>query len=116
MTNNIDRLISNSSFGTPAARALRRRTPDHVIDRLTAALDHREESLIGPHTRPSAGHNDPPQRTNPKGTKTMTAKQRTTSAKAAKAASKVLRDGRTSSASKTAAGSALSQRAPKRSK
>lgn len=33
-----------------------------------------------------------------------------TSAKAAKAASKVLRDGRTSAASKTAAASALSQR------
>lgn len=38
---------------------------------------------------------------------------RKTGAKAAKAASKVLRDGRTSKASKTAAGSALSQRAPK---
>jgi hypothetical protein len=35
---------------------------------------------------------------------------RRTSAKAAKAASKVLRDGRTSKGSKTAAGSALSQR------
>ena len=34
---------------------------------------------------------------------------KTTSPKAAKAASKVLRDGRTSSTSKTAAGSALSQ-------
>lgn len=44
------------------------------------------------------------------------AKARKTSAKAAKAASKVLRDGRTSKASKTAAGSALSQRAPKRKK
>lgn len=42
------------------------------------------------------------------------AKQRKTSASAAKAASKVLRDGRTGEASKTAAGSALSQRAPKR--
>ena len=41
-------------------------------------------------------------------------KSRKTSARAAKAASKVLRDGRTSRASKTAAGSALSQRAPKR--
>lgn len=40
--------------------------------------------------------------------------QRKTSAKAASAASKVLKDGRTSKASKTAAGSALSQRAPKR--
>ena len=42
------------------------------------------------------------------------AKNRRTSKRAAKAASKVLRDGRTSKASKTAAGSALSQRAPKR--
>ncbi len=42
------------------------------------------------------------------------ARQRRTSSKAAKAASKVLRDGRTSKASKTAAGSALSQSAPKR--
>jgi len=41
-------------------------------------------------------------------------KGRQTSAAAAKAASKVLRDGRTSSASKTAAASALSQRAPKK--
>ncbi len=43
-------------------------------------------------------------------------KGRQTSAGAAKAASKVLRDGRTSAASKTAAGSALSQRAPKKPK
>lgn len=43
-------------------------------------------------------------------------KQRKTSPKVAKAASKVLRDGRTSRASKAAAGSALSQRAPKRGK
>ena len=38
--------------------------------------------------------------------------QRKTSVKAGKAASKVLRDGRTSTQSKTAAASALSQRAP----
>lgn len=42
------------------------------------------------------------------------ARNRKTSARAAKAASKVLRDKRTSKASKKAAGSALSQRAPKR--
>lgn len=42
--------------------------------------------------------------------------QRRTGSKAAKAASKVLRDRRTSKASKTAAGSALSQAAPKRRK
>lgn len=41
------------------------------------------------------------------------AKQRKTSRGAAKAASKVLRDGRTSRNSKRAAGSALSQAAPK---
>lgn len=39
---------------------------------------------------------------------------RKTGGKAAAAASKVLRDGRTSKTSKTAAGSALSQAAPKR--
>lgn len=44
----------------------------------------------------------------------IVAKSRKTSAKAAKAASKVLRDRRTGKASRTAAGSALSQRAPKR--
>jgi hypothetical protein len=42
------------------------------------------------------------------------AKQRRTSNEAARAASKALRDKRTSKASKTAAGSALSQAAPKR--
>ena len=40
--------------------------------------------------------------------------QRKTGSKAASAAGKVLRDGRTGKASKTAAGSALSQAAPKR--
>jgi hypothetical protein len=39
---------------------------------------------------------------------------KSTSKKAASAASKVLKDGRTSQASKTAAGSALSQRQPKK--
>lgn len=42
------------------------------------------------------------------------ATQRKTSPKAGKAASSVLRDARTSSKSKTAAASALSQRAPKK--
>lgn len=42
--------------------------------------------------------------------------KKVTSKKAATAASKVLRDGRTSAASKTAAGSALSQREKKTGK
>jgi len=42
------------------------------------------------------------------------AKSRKTSKKAGKAASKVLRDKRTGKDSKTSAGSALSQRAPKK--
>lgn len=41
-------------------------------------------------------------------------KQRRTSKTAGKAASRVLKDGRTSKDSKTSAGSALSQRAPKK--
>lgn len=49
------------------------------------------------------------------GAKTM-AKNEQTGAKAGKAASKVLRDGRTSKDSKTAAGSALSQRPDKKKK
>lgn len=40
--------------------------------------------------------------------------QRRTSKKVAKTASKILRDGRTSKASKSVAASALSQRAPKK--
>ncbi|WP_422104637.1 hypothetical protein [Winogradskyella sp.] len=44
------------------------------------------------------------------------AKQRKTSKKAASAASRVLKDKRTSKDSKKAAGSALSQRAPKKKK
>jgi len=44
------------------------------------------------------------------------AKQRKTGSDAAKAASRVLKDGRTSKDSKKAAGSALSQRAPKKKK
>jgi hypothetical protein len=43
-------------------------------------------------------------------------KQRRTSRRAGKAASSVLRDSRTARKSKIAAGSALSQRAPKRRK
>lgn len=44
------------------------------------------------------------------------AKSKVTSTKAAKAASKVLRDGRTGKASKAAAGSALSQKPPSKRK
>ena len=44
------------------------------------------------------------------------ATSRKTSLRAVRAASRVLRDGRTSRDSKRAAGSALSQRAPKRGK
>ncbi len=44
------------------------------------------------------------------------ARQRRTSKRAGKAASKVLKDKRTGRKSKIAAGSALSQRAPKRKK
>jgi len=48
--------------------------------------------------------------------KINTMAKKVTSSKAASAASKVLRDGRTSAASKTAAGSALSQKEKKKGK
>jgi hypothetical protein len=46
----------------------------------------------------------------------MSARSRKTSSKVAKKASKILKDGRASKSSKSVAGSALSQRAPKRKK
>ncbi len=48
------------------------------------------------------------------GTEVVKLAKKVTGSKAAKAASKVLRDGRTSKASKSAAGSALSQREKKK--
>ena len=51
-----------------------------------------------------------------KGESSMPKNSKQTSKRAASAASKVLRDGRTSKASKTAAGSALSQRPSKKTK
>lgn len=69
-------------------------------------IEKRRESpyLVGGGIQPITTERGPPMAT------------RKTGAKAAKAASKVLRDGRTSKASKTAAASALSQRAPKKGK
>jgi hypothetical protein len=64
-------------------------------------------------TKTSVGHQAANPRSNTNTEVEQMTSQRKTSAKAGKAASKVLRDGRTGKASKTAAGSALSQRAPK---
>jgi D-serine deaminase-like pyridoxal phosphate-dependent protein len=88
--------LRRSSLGDPTVRRLAARTSP-----ATAAEALRRAALVThPGHRPENGV--PPMATN-----------RRTSPKAASAASKVLRDGRTSKASKTAAGSALSQRAPK---
>lgn len=57
-----------------------------------------------------------PANTVSKGGEYMAKNSKQTSARAAKATSKVLRDGRTSKASKTAAGSALAQRASRKTK
>jgi hypothetical protein len=109
-------LIARSSFGTPAAIQIRRRTPPEVAAHIVAAStalavekEARRLAISSPYepsmrvvTTTARDHGD-----------LDMAKSRKTRAKAGKAASKVLRDGRTSKASKTAAGSALSQRAPK---
>lgn len=108
-------LLRRSSLGTRQVRRLAERTsserarevlrnargrdfpaapgPIPPQERTTEALTTGDEPTGGSH--PMAG-------------------SRKTSAKAAKAASKVLRDGRSGRASKTAAGSALSQRAPRK--
>jgi hypothetical protein len=110
-------LIDNSSLGSPAARRLRARTSHRVAMNIVASST--KESKTVRDQSASALHRNPTNRAvtttprQPESGNTPMA-QRKTSPKAAKAASKVLRDGRTSKASKTAAGSALSQAAPKK--
>lgn len=123
------RLIERSSFGTPAARSLRTRTPDAVAASINAELNRRSASNTRSDDSSRSGARNTEGRAiqalqeggvqSARGSREevipMTG-SRKTSAGAARAASKVLRDGRTSAASKTAAASALSQRAPKRGK
>lgn len=107
-------LLAASSLGSREAKALRQRTPKA---RARAAVE-----LSGTKSRLSVrgvayeGHEGPLPADLDLSKEHLHMAGRKTSAKAAKAASKVLRDGRTSKASKTAAGSALSQRAPKKGK
>lgn len=108
----IDQLIARSSLGRPGVRRLASSTNDatarHVLVR-AGVIDERD------FPRPPAPTSSTTAATGVRRTgsaqKEVTIMAgRRTSPKAAKAASKVLRDGRTSAASKTAAGSALSQR------
>lgn len=103
-------LIANSSLGTPAARRVRSRTPKSVTANIAAASRAESRGKAGSIHRSSSSGTTPLASKE----KSTMAKSRRTGAAAAKAASKVLRDGRTSKASKAAAGSALSQRAPKK--
>jgi hypothetical protein len=108
----IEVLIARSSLGRLGVRRLARSTTAatarDVLKRaeliaqrdFSSALAHRSLTTDTSGVR----------RTGPAQKETTPMSGRRTSPKAAKAASKVLRDGRTSSASKTAAGSALSQR------
>lgn len=110
MPKSISHLIERSSFGAPTARRLASRTSNTQARRalVRAGVVHgdvRDFPDPAAHTHrssttraPEPGEGEPP----------MADKK--TSANAASAASKVLRDGRTSKSSKTAAGSALSQR------
>lgn len=85
--------LRRSSLGDPTTRRLASRTPRHL-----ARLARQDPQQ----PRAASSENGAIMATN-----------RKTSPKAASAASKVLRDGRASKASKTDAASALSQRAPK---
>lgn len=122
------RLIDRSSFGTPAARSLRSRTPAAIAASITTELNRRAAWTTTLGDAPKSGARNSPdhsiqalsecgiQSARVSTKEVNMPKSRKTSASAASAASKVLRDGRTSAASKTAAASALSQRAPKRGK
>lgn len=117
-TNEFRRLIDRSSFATPSAREVRARTPQHVTDRVLAAVTTRPAQVVRdePALRSlTSTQGRSRNASTTQGGSTM-ATSRRTSKTAAQAASKVLRDGRTGKASKTAAGSALSQRAPKKGK
>lgn len=118
MPDHIDELIFRSSLGARVARRIAATTPpsaaNEALVRAGVIPRGRDFSHGGGHTSPVSSTTRAPNPGTSPGSRTPMA-GKTTSAKAAKAASKVLRDGRTSKASKTAAGSALSQR-PKKGK
>jgi hypothetical protein len=113
-----DRVLARSSLGRPAVRRLAARAPVHTVavirrqvaDQISRDLSGRPAPIAD---RTASGRT--PSKA-PTTTKESVMASRKTSVRAASAASKVLRDGRTSKASKTAAASALSQRAPKSGK
>ena len=114
----IDALIARSSLDRPGVRRLAKQTSKTTTNRMLtrAAAIGRDFSSGRAPTSPTT--------TSASGVRQMGLAQkeqipmagRRTSPKAAKAASKVLLDGRTSKASKTAAGSALSQRSTGKTK
>lgn len=108
----IDALIARSSLGRPGVRRLARSTTDTVARRvLGRAGVIADRDFHGPPAPTSLTTSASGARRAGSAQKEATNMAgRRTSPQAAKAASKVLRDGRTSSASKTAAASALSQR------
>lgn len=97
MPDHFQDVLRRSSLGSTSVRRLASRTPQHVARTARHGLTPTQHRAIGSENGATMATN------------------RKTSPKAATAASKVLRDGRTSKASKTAAASALSQRAPKKS-
>ena len=115
----IDVLIERSSLGAPVVRDLAGRAPKDRV--ATIVRTTRSTKAWAPRDLPT-----PPALREIKRAETLRQvamkggeqmpRNRRTSAKAASAASKVLKDGRTGKSSRTAAGSALSQRAPKRRK
>lgn len=96
MPNTFHDVLRRSSLGSMSVRRLAGRTPHHVASAARQGLTTTQHRAVGSENGATMATN------------------RKTSPKAAAAASKVLRDGRTSKASKTAAASALSQRAPKK--
>jgi hypothetical protein len=114
----IQDLIERSSLGTRSVRLLAQHTPAELVDMIVRQIPpispDVSRDLKTTRTYSSAEESNDDLLTRGGTMPNQKGSGRQTGKPAAKAASKVLRDGRSGKTSKTAAGSALSQRAPQR--
>jgi hypothetical protein len=112
----IEELIECTSLGSRHVRVFASHAPlnavAEVVRQVAKKSSDRTRAFSANRTYSSTKNTNPSQDKGVGATMAKTEDRRTGQA-AGKAASKVLRDGRTGRASKTAAGSALSQRAPR---
>lgn len=110
----IGALIGRSSLGVRNVRVLASYAPADLVAAILERVVPDPARAFGGGRTYAPERDQTPEEAKGDSVAIRKAGNRKTSARAGRAASKVLRDGRTSKASKTAAGSALSQRAPVR--